>query len=81
MIREGSWSIPPIFSFLKEAGGISEKEMARTFNLGVGLIVVVPDHAVLDVIQRIEAMHEKAFVIGEILDCRTAGQRFVWEKL
>jgi phosphoribosylformylglycinamidine cyclo-ligase len=80
LIRDGSWNIPPIFSFLKEAGSISEKEMARTFNLGVGLIVVVPDHAVLDVVQRIEAMHEKAFVIGEILDCRVAGQRFVWGK-
>jgi len=77
-IREGSWDMPPIFAFLKQAGSITEKEMSRTFNLGVGMIVVVPDHAVLDVIQRIEVMNEKAFVIGEILDCKVAGQRLVW---
>ena len=80
LIREGSWEMPPIFSFLKQAGNISENEMARTFNLGVGMIVVVPEYAVLDVIQRIEAMNEKAFVIGEILDCKLAGQRLVWGK-
>ena len=54
--------------------------MARTFNLGVGMIVVVPEHAIIDVIHRIEAMNEKAFVIGEILDCKLAGQRLVWGK-
>jgi phosphoribosylformylglycinamidine cyclo-ligase len=79
LIRDGSWDIPPIFSYLQQAGNISAKEMARTFNMGIGMIVVVPDHAVLDVMQRIEAMNEHAFVIGEILDCREAGRRLVWE--
>ncbi|MEJ2727155.1 MAG: phosphoribosylformylglycinamidine cyclo-ligase [Deltaproteobacteria bacterium] len=79
LIRDGSWDIPPIFSYLQQAGNISAKEMARTFNMGIGMILVVPDHAVLDVLQRIEAMNEHAFVIGEILDCREAGKRLVWE--
>jgi phosphoribosylformylglycinamidine cyclo-ligase len=79
LIREGSWEIPPIFSFLQQAGNISAKEMIRTFNMGIGLILVVPDYAVLDVLQRIEAMKERAFVIGEILDCKEADQRLVWK--
>ena len=79
LIREGSWEIPPIFSFLQRAGNISAKEMARTFNMGIGMILVVPDYAVLDVMQRIEAMKERAFVIGEILDCKEAGNRLVWK--
>jgi phosphoribosylformylglycinamidine cyclo-ligase len=79
LIREGSWEIPPIFSFLQQAGNISAKEMIRTFNMGIGLILVVPDYAALDVLQRIEAMKERAFVIGEILECKEAGKRLVWK--
>jgi phosphoribosylformylglycinamidine cyclo-ligase len=79
LIREESWDMPPIFSFLQNGGNISAKEMARTFNMGIGMIVVVPDHAVLDVMQRIEALDEHAYVIGEILDCNKAGRRLIWD--
>jgi phosphoribosylformylglycinamidine cyclo-ligase len=53
--------------------------MARTFNMGIGMILVVPDYAVMDIMQRIEAMNERAYIIGEILDCKEAGKRLVWE--
>lgn len=79
LIREESWIIPPIFSFLQKGGNISAEEMAHTFNMGIGMIVVVPDHAVVDVMQRIEALDEHAYVIGEILDCKEAGKRLLWE--
>jgi phosphoribosylformylglycinamidine cyclo-ligase len=79
LIREESWDMPPIFSFLQKRGNISAKEMNRTFNMGIGMIVVVPDHAVLDVMQRIEALDEHAYVIGEILDCKEAGRRLIWD--
>jgi phosphoribosylformylglycinamidine cyclo-ligase len=79
LIRKESWDVPPIFSFLQQAGNISEKEMARAFNMGLGMIIVVPDNAVLDVLQRVEAMNDRAFVIGEIGDCRETGQRLIWE--
>ena len=79
LIREESWKIPPIFSFLQKGGNISAEEMARTFNMGIGMIIVVPDHAVVDIMQRIEALNEHAYVIGEILDCKEAGKRLLWE--
>ena len=79
LIRDESWDILPIFSFLQQAGNISAKEMMRTFNMGLGMIVVVPGNAALDVLQRIEAMNERAFVIGEIGDCRETGKRIIWE--
>ena len=79
LIRDESWDIPPIFSFLQQAGNISEKEMVRTFNMGLGMIVVVPDNAVLDVLQRIEAINDRACVIGEIRECKATGKRLVWE--
>jgi phosphoribosylformylglycinamidine cyclo-ligase len=79
LIRKESWDVPPIFSFLQQAGNISEKEMARAFNMGLGMIIVVPDNAVLDVLQRVEAMNDRAFVIGEIRDCRETDKRLIWE--
>lgn len=79
LIREESWDIPSIFSFLQQAGNVSAKEMTRTFNMGIGMILVVPDHAAMDVMQRIEAMNEHAYIIGEILDCKEAGRRLLWE--
>ena len=79
LIRKESWDVPPIFSFLQQAGNISEKEMARAFYMGLGMIIIVPDNAVLDVLQRIEAMNDHAFVIGEIRDCRETDKRLIWE--
>ena len=79
LIREESWKIPPIFSFFYMFGNISADEMAHTFNMGIGMIIVVPDHAVVDVMQRLEALNEEAYVIGEILDCKEAGNRLLWE--
>lgn len=41
-IFRGAWEEPPIFSLIQERGGIEDSEMYRTFNLGLGLVVVVP---------------------------------------
>ena len=79
MIRKGSWEVPPIFSFLQKAGNISEPEMMRTFNNGIGMVVVVPDNVSEDLQQRLAAMNEKAFLIGEVLDCRDPSNRIIWE--
>ncbi len=79
MIRKGSWEVPPIFSFLQEAGNIPEAEMMRAFNNGIGMVVVVPDHVSEDLQQRLAAMNEKAFLIGEVLDCRDPSNRIIWE--
>jgi phosphoribosylformylglycinamidine cyclo-ligase len=78
-IRKGSWEVPPIFSFLQDAGNISEPEMMRTFNNGIGMVVVVPDNVAEDLQQRLAATNEKAFLIGEVLDCRDPSNRIIWE--
>lgn len=79
MIRNGSWDVPPIFPFLQAAGKISEPEMMRTFNNGIGMVIVVPDYAAEDLLQRLTAMNEKAFLIGEVQDCREPDNRIIWE--
>lgn len=66
-IKLGTWEIPPIFSFLKEKGNISDFEMFRTFNNGIGMILVLPEAQVQDVLMRLDALDERAFLIGKVL--------------
>ncbi|RJQ72787.1 MAG: phosphoribosylformylglycinamidine cyclo-ligase [Desulfobacteraceae bacterium] len=78
-LRRGSWEKPPIFDFLQKAGKVEESEMMRVFNNGIGMIAVVPETAVQDVLARLSAMKEKAYVIGEIFERSSAdGDRFRW---
>ncbi len=65
-IQKGSWDIPPVFGFLKEAGNVAEIEMMRTFNNGIGLIAVVPEESSQEVMERLNGMGERAWVIGEV---------------
>lgn len=66
VVRRGSWPVPPIFSFLQELGGIGEEEMFHTFNMGIGMVVVVPPRGAEGVVAAFERCGEKAFVIGEV---------------
>jgi phosphoribosylformylglycinamidine cyclo-ligase len=78
-IQKGMWEVPPIFSFLQQAGKVSDFEMRRTFNNGIGMIAIIPPDATADVIMRLEAMKEKAYLIGEIMECKGSGERIIWE--
>jgi phosphoribosylformylglycinamidine cyclo-ligase len=66
VVHRGTWEIPPIFSFLKEKGNISEDEMLRTFNNGIGMILVVRTKEAQEILGRLHSLGQKAFVIGEI---------------
>jgi phosphoribosylformylglycinamidine cyclo-ligase len=67
VIYRNSWPVPPIFHFLQEKGKIAEEEMLRTFNNGIGLVAVVDEELVADVLLRLQGLNEKAYVIGEIV--------------
>ncbi len=67
-IYNDSWETPPVFTFLQKAGNISDKEMMRTFNNGIGMAAVVPQDAYQDVLQRLAAMNLKAYLIGEVIE-------------
>lgn len=66
IVQKGAWDIPPIFSFLKEKGNIADEEMLRTFNNGVGMILIVRSREVDDILARLRSLGEKAFIIGEV---------------
>ena len=65
-IDTAAWELPAIFEFLQKSGGVSDHEMHRTFNNGIGMIVVVPDNIAQDLIDRLAAMGESAYLIGEV---------------
>ncbi|MCU0539257.1 MAG: phosphoribosylformylglycinamidine cyclo-ligase [Desulfobacterales bacterium] len=78
LIRRGGWEVPPVFTFLQQAGNVPEAEMLRTFNNGIGMVAVVPEAAATEVLERLAALKEKAYLIGEVLDPGEAGGRIVW---
>jgi phosphoribosylformylglycinamidine cyclo-ligase len=79
VLKRNSWEVPPIFTFLQAAGKVEDSEMLRVFNNGIGFVAVVPEEAVQDVLARLGAMKEKAYVIGEIVERQSSdSQRVQW---
>lgn len=67
LIRKGSWHLPPIFRFLQERGEISEDEMYRVFNNGIGYVLVVEPGKSDEIIGFLNAMEYGAYRLGEII--------------
>ena len=61
-----AWTLPPVFAWLQETGGVAEAEMRRTFNCGLGLVLVVDPHDVAEVLEGLVRADEDAFVVGEL---------------
>lgn len=66
VIHAGSWEVPPIFDFLQKNGNITPEEMCRTFNNGIGMVVIVGEKQVEDAKRQLTALGESPFIIGEI---------------
>lgn len=60
------WSWPPVFRWLQQTGQIAEAEMLRTFNCGVGMVLVVPAEQADAALQRLRQTGETAWRLGEI---------------
>ena len=63
-----SWQWPEIFTWLQKSGNVTENEMYRTFNCGVGLVIVVPDSEKEKAIKILNEQGEKAWLLGYIAD-------------
>ncbi len=61
-----SWTVPPLFEHLRELGSVAQDEMLRTFNMGIGLIVVVPAEQVVKAKAILNRANERHFIIGRI---------------
>ncbi len=73
-----SWPVPPIFRFLAKIGKIESEELLRTFNLGVGMILVVPPERAKAVEADLKRRREKFYRIGRIERGDAARARIVY---
>lgn len=74
-LRRRSWQTPPVFTWLQRIGGVEEPEMARVFNMGIGLVLVVRPDLAAAIRDQLESDGLSAYVIGGV----TAGSRgVVW---
>ncbi len=67
IIETGSWPVLPIFEHLQKLGNVPQEEMLRTFNMGLGMLLVVPSAKFKKVQTVLERAGEKAFTVGRIV--------------
>jgi phosphoribosylformylglycinamidine cyclo-ligase len=73
VIDVGSWPVLPIFQLVQEAGNISYADMYKTFNMGIGMMLVVKQDDAVAVIEKLQELGEQPYLIGNI----QAGERKV----
>jgi phosphoribosylformylglycinamidine cyclo-ligase len=61
-----AWPEPVIFDIIRQAGGVPEEDMRRTFNLGVGLVMIVAKNAAESVLSSLKSQQENAYIIGSV---------------
>lgn len=66
VINKKSWPIPPLFTLLQEQGGVSEAEMRRVFNMGIGYCLIVRPTFADSIVQKLERLGETVFTLGEV---------------
>ncbi|WGV26482.1 phosphoribosylformylglycinamidine cyclo-ligase [Halotia branconii] len=66
-INPNSWTIPPVFQWLAEAGSVSSQAMYDTFNMGIGFVLLVPPHQTEQTITFFQSQNIPAVAIGEVI--------------
>jgi len=65
-VERRTWPIPPIFTLIQDRGQVPEPEMFRTFNMGIGMVLIVaPEQAPL-IAHRLNSVGESAYIIGNV---------------
>jgi len=67
VIEIGSWPVPPIFEHLQRLGNVPQDEMLRTFNMGLGMLLVVPSAKFKKAQTLLDRAGEKAYTVGRIV--------------
>ncbi len=79
IIDTSAWEWPPIFKFLQDKGAISTEEMYRTFNCGIGMILVIPEEKTQDLLFQANAIGDRAYVIGTVRERKDGAEKVVLE--
>jgi len=70
-INTNAWSMPEVFAWLQENGAITDPEMLRTFNCGIGMVMIVPEHEAGNIGEQARAMDIECFDIGLVIPADT----------
>jgi phosphoribosylformylglycinamidine cyclo-ligase len=65
-VDRSTWSVPPIFSLIEQRGRVAAEEMERTFNLGIGMVAVLPADDADRALAVLMGRHVDAWVVGEV---------------
>ena len=66
IIEEGTWPVLPIFQVLQREGNIEKSEMYRTFNMGIGFVLIVDQANAVKVMDYCQANNEPIYMIGMV---------------
>ncbi len=75
-LKRSAWPVPPLFAMLANMGKVEQEEMYRVFNMGIGLVLVVPAEQADQVIRRAGELGDRGYRIGEIVTGQ-AGEKSV----
>jgi phosphoribosylformylglycinamidine cyclo-ligase len=67
-IRRSSWQVPALFRLIQQAGNVPDDEMFRTFNMGIGMVVVVSPGDLHEVEHSLERRGETSILIGTVVE-------------
>jgi len=67
VVELGTWPVPPVFTHLQNIGNVPQDDLMRTFNMGIGMVLVVPAKKFKRVQSLIEKSGEKSYLIGRIV--------------
>ncbi len=65
-IQTNLWQVPPLFEMIRSIGGVPEADWRRTFNLGVGMITVIPQKKLNEAMRLLNRMGAQPWIIGEV---------------
>ena len=67
IIEEGSWPVPPIFSLIESIGNIEKNEMYRTFNMGIGYVIITDQANAMKICDYMSEIKEEVYLIGMVV--------------
>ena len=65
-INKGSWDVPQVFNMIQKIGRVEDGEMYRTFNMGIGYVIIAPEEEADGILKATEQQGVKSWVIGRI---------------
>jgi len=75
-LARGSWTVPPVFPWLQTLGSVSETEMFRVFNMGIGLVMIVAEYYAESIVRHLNHKAKvPAWIIGDVIE---GNQDVVW---